>query len=652
MSKLEVKAWVHSQTLWLVGLNRYPKRAILAVNDFILLNLALWLAMSLRLGEFYVPPSWKMFLILGAAPLIGIVTFFQLRVYRMVTRFIGMRGAMLTAGAVGLSALYWGLLVYFAGFYNIPRSVVVLYPMIATAFIWISRQTAAMLLKGAGIAIPSHAPDQERSVLIYGAGTTGVQLVEALEATGRYRAIGFIDPSRTLAGQFVAGLKVFPPERIAGLIQRFGVEEVLLAMPKARRHDRQTALRHLEQLKIRVRTLPAMEDLAAGRVTVSDLRPVEADDLLGRDAVPPNAALLAGNIAGKSVMVTGAGGSIGAELVRHIIRSGPKRLVLLERSESQLYEIDMEVETLLRAAVATGRPQMVAVLGSIQDAALVRGTIEQNRVETIYHAAAFKHVPLVEHNPVVGLRNNTFGTATLADAAAAYGVERFVLISTDKAVRPTSIMGASKRLAEMMLQARAAEGKGRTVFTIVRFGNVLDSSGSVVQRFRRQIGAGGPVTVTHPDMIRYFMSIPEAAELVIQAGAMATGGDVFVLDMGEPVKIDDLARSMIRLMGLEVRDEAHPNGDIDIQYIGARQGEKLYEELLIGENVVPTEHPRILRSQEPFLQKNDLDVVLAEVGAAMQVGTTEAIQAALARAVDNYRPGLRDLRSGKPGETA
>jgi FlaA1/EpsC-like NDP-sugar epimerase len=419
------------------------------------------------------------------------------------------------------------------------------------------------------------------------------------------------------------------------------VEEVLMAMPKARRRDRREALRELERLKVRVRTLPAIEDVAAGRFTVSDLRPVGAEDLLGREPVPPDAALLTRNIAGKSVLVTGAGGTIGGELVRQIVRQGPSRLVLFERGETALYEIELEVEELLRGADPAKRPTVVAVLGSVLDARLVRRTLQEQGVETIYHAAAFKHVPLVEHNAIAGLRNNTFGTVTLADAAAECGVERFVLISTDKAVRPTSIMGASKRLAEMALQARAAEGRGRTVFTMVRFGNVLDSSGSVVRRFRRQIEAGGPVTVTHRDMIRFFMSIPEAAALVVQAGAMATGGDVFVLDMGEPVRIDDLARSMIRLMGPEVRDEEHPDGDIAIIYTGLRDGEKIYEELLLGKSISTTEHPRIMRSSEPFLPASALKVVMAELDAAMAEGSLVKVQAALENAVEDYRPARR-----------
>jgi FlaA1/EpsC-like NDP-sugar epimerase len=634
--------------LRLVGLGRREKRAILAANDFILLNLALWLAMSMRLGEPFFPQSWELFVVLGAAPCIGIATFFQLDVYRMVTRFIGGRGAALTAAAVGLSGLYWGLLVHLSGVYSVPRSVVLFYPVLGTALIWSSRQVAASFLRGPGAEAPARGQERTRRVLIYGAETTGVQLLEALRSAGTCEPMAFVDPNPTLRGQYVGGLKVHPPERMRGLVRRLGVDEVLLAMPKARRRDRQAALHRLESLKMRVRTLPAIEDVAAGRVTVSDLRPVDTEDLLGRDPVPPDPALLARNIAGKSVMVTGAGGSIGSELVRHVVCQGPHRLVLFERSEAHLYEIDLEAHGLVHGASAPdgGRPRIVSVLGSVRDAALMRRTIEENGVETIYHAAAFKHVPIVERNPVAGLRNNTFGTISVADAALACGVERLVLVSTDKAVRPTSIMGASKRLAEMALQARAAERPGqhggRTVLAMVRFGNVLDSSGSVVRRFRRQIEAGGPLTVTHPDMIRYFMSIPEAACLVVQAGAMAAGGEVFVLDMGEPVRIDDLARSMIRLTGLEVRDEAHPDGDIAIEYTGLRDGEKLYEELLLGASIAPTEHPRIMRSREPFLSRRELDGLLAALRAAMEDGSPAAIRAVLARAVEDYQPFRRE----------
>jgi UDP-N-acetylglucosamine 4,6-dehydratase len=640
----QARCLAHRLALWLVGLGRHEKRAILAVNDFVLLNLALWLAMSVRYGEFFLPPAWDVFVVLGAAPCIGVATFFQLDVYRQVTRFIGGRGAALTAAAMGLSGLYWGLLVHLSGVYSVPRSVVLLYPVLATAFIWGSRQGAAIFFRSAGGELPQPAQERARRVLIYGAETTGVQLLEALDSASGCRPVAFIDPNPTLRGQYVGGLKVYLPDRMPGLIARLEVDEVILAMPKARRRDRQAALRQLEGLKMRVRTLPAIEDVAAGRFTVSDLRAVDTDDLLGRDPVPPDAALLARNIAGKSVMVTGAGGSIGSELVRQVLRHGPRRLVLFERSEAHLYEIGLEAEELAgRVAASEGRaPQIVEVLGSVLDAALVLRTIEGNGVETIYHAAAFKHVPIVERNPVAGLRNNTFGTICLADAAVACGVERFVLVSTDKAVRPASVMGASKRLGELALQARAAERRGRTVFAVVRFGNVLDSSGSVVRRFRRQIEAGGPLTVTHPDMIRYFMSIPEAAGLVIQAGAMASGGEVFVLDMGEPVRIDDLARAMIRLTGLEVRDEAHADGDIAIAYTGLREGEKLFEELLLGANIAPTEHPRIMRSREPYLVRRELDALLAELRASMADGSVGGIRSVLARAVEDYRPSRRE----------
>jgi FlaA1/EpsC-like NDP-sugar epimerase len=654
-----LEATARKISLGLVSLGRYPKRAILAISDLFGLGLALWLAMSLRLGELYVPPSWGLFLILCTAPVIGLATLIQFGLYRVVTRYMGGRGGLLILVAVVVSAVLWAFVVLlsgvqagevgFSGVQVVPRSVFILYPILGTAFVWRTRRAAGRLLQSGGIELPMRVREKAKSVLIYGANAAGVQLLEALRRTSTYIPVGFVDPSPTLWGQRVADLKVYRPERMAGIVERHDVREVLLAMPKAQRHERQAALKLLETLTVGVRTLPAMEDLAEGRVTVSDLRPVEAEDLLGRDPVPPNAALLTRNIEGKCVLVTGAGGSIGSELVRQILRQGPRRLVLLDASEEHLYEIEAEVQELLRtrrtATAAGTAADIVSVLGSILDAAMVRQTIAKHGVETIYHAAAYKHVPIVEHNAVAGLRNNIFGTAILAEAAEGGGVERFVLISTDKAVRPTSIMGASKRLAELVLQARAANGSGATVFTMVRFGNVLDSSGSVVRRFRGQIEAGGPVTVTHRDVIRYFMSIPEAAALVIQAGAMATGGEVFVLDMGEPVKIDDLARSMIRLMGLEVRDPEHVDGDVAIEYIGLRHGEKLHEELLLGENVRRTEHPRILKSEEPHLPATELAEQLDALRAGMEVDDVQAIHAVLTRTVEGYRPELRHLKS-------
>jgi FlaA1/EpsC-like NDP-sugar epimerase len=416
-------------------------------------------------------------------------------------------------------------------------------------------------------------------------------------------------------------------------------------MPKAQRADQRRTLRELEGLNVGVRLLPAMEDVAAGRVTVSDLRPVDVVDLLGRDPAAPDPSLMASNITGRHVMVTGAGGSIGSELAKQILRQHPARLVLVDMSEAHLHQVGLELQALVDklGPGSHAEPVVVSILGSILDAPLIRRAIQENRIETIYHAAAFKHVPIVEQNPVVGLQNNTFGTSILADIAAAEGVKTFVLVSTDKAVRPTSVMGASKRLAEIILQVKASERHHRTVFTIVRFGNVLDSSGSVLRRFRTQIESGGPITVTHPDMVRYFMSIPEAAALVIQAGALAEGGDIFVLDMGEPVRIVDLARSMIHLMGREVRDADNPDGDIAITFVGTRAGEKLYEEVALGES---TSHPRIWRCMEPFPEKLVLDAALDALQDAMSDGRTEALREALGRAVETYAPnGLQVPRA-------
>ena len=427
-------------------------------------------------------------------------------------------------------------------------------------------------------------------------------------------------------------------------------------MPSALRSERRAAIKALEPFPVLVKTLPALEEIASGHVEVSDLRPIEVEDLLGRDPVAPERELLTAHVKDKVVMITGAGGSIGSELTRQLLELGPKALILFELSEVALYEIEMEIEEnkWRRAKEPEPTPladtKIIPVLGSVLDRKIVAGTIAKFGVEVIYHAAAYKHVPIVEMNPFTGVQNNTFGTLALAEVAKEAGVERFVLVSSDKAVRPTNVMGASKRLAELILQAlaepRVGEPRGGdTIFTMVRFGNVLDSSGSVVRRFRNQIQAGGPVTVTHPEIIRYFMSIPEAAQLVIQAGAMASGGEVFVLDMGTPVKIDDLARTMVRLSGLEVRDENNPDGDIAIEYIGLRRGEKLYEELLIGENTTGTSHPRIFKNSEPVLAYAELVAALERLDDAIQRQDEAELQEMLRATVEGYMPGS----SGLPG---
>ena len=634
--------------VWLIEQPRWFKRIFLIANDMALLTIALWAAYSLRLSRFYIPESFGMILLMAAAPIIGVITFHLRGLYKLVTRFIGPEGTTRIYVAVIIAVLAWALLVLLSGIKGHPRSVVVIYGLIAAGLIRLSRQWAGSLLLKAA---PQHKPvsfDERKNVIIYGAGTMGIQLLRALNETGQFNMVAFIDNSPSLAGQVVHGVKVLRPGKIGKVITTENVKEVLLAMPSALRSERRAAIKALEPFPVVVKTLPALEEIASGHVEVSDLRPIEVEDLLGRDPVAPELELLTGHVKDKVVMITGAGGSIGSELTRQLLELGPKTLILFELSEVALYEIEMEIEELKwrRVKEPEAPPlsdtKIVPVLGSVLDRKLVARIISSYDVEVIYHAAAYKHVPLVEVNPFTGLQNNTFGTLTLAEVAKEARVERFVLVSSDKAVRPTNVMGASKRLAELILQA-LAEPHGTTVFTMVRFGNVLDSSGSVVRRFRNQIQAGGPVTVTHPEIIRYFMSIPEAAQLVIQAAVMASGGEVFVLDMGTPVKIDDLARTMVRLSGLEVRDDDNPEGDIAIEYIGLRRGEKLYEELLIGENTTGTSHPRIFKNSEPVLAYAELVAALERLGDAIQRQDEADLQEMLRATVEGYKPGSSGL---------
>ncbi|MCJ7527006.1 MAG: polysaccharide biosynthesis protein [Methyloceanibacter sp.] len=630
--------------VWLIERPRWFKRTLLIVNDIVMLGIAAWAAYTLRLSRLYVPESLDKWLLLVAAPLIGVTVFYMRGLYKLVTRFIGPEGTTRIYVAVVIAAVLWALVVYMSGVKDHPRSAVVIYGLIAAGLIRLSRQWAGAALLAAA---PQHKPvsfDERKNVIIYGAGTIGIQLLRALNETGGYNTVAFIDANPSLAGQVVHGVKVLRPEKIGRVISEENVKEVLLTTPSALRGERRVALRALEAFPVVVKTLPALEEIASGHVQVSDLRPIDVEDLLGRDPVIPNLELLSANVRGKVVMITGAGGSIGSELTRQLLRLAPRTLVLFDLSEVALYEISMEIDDLQRRqqkeAEDGGPPptNVAAVLGSVLDRKLVARTIQDLGVEVIYHAAAYKHVPLVEANPFAGLQNNTFGTLVVADVAKELGVERFVLVSSDKAVRPTNIMGASKRLAEQILQALAQEGGTATIFTMVRFGNVLDSSGSVVRLFRTQIKGGGPVTVTHPEVIRYFMSIPEAAQLVIQAGTMAAGGEVFVLEMGTPVKIDDLARTMIRLSGREVRDDSHPDGDIAIEYVGLRRGEKLYEELLIGENTTGTSHPRIFKNSEPIVPYEELAAVLERLEDAIHRMDEAEMQELLRATVEGYVP--------------
>ena len=590
-------------------------------TDAALLYAALWLAMAVRYGEAYIPPTWRHLLLLCAAPAIAVAVFFRLGLYRVVTRYFSLETILVIFSASGIAGLLWALAVLLSGLSGVPRSVVLVYPLIGALLVW-GMRAAAQILLGHKEPDSRRAARQARDakrVIIYGAETTGVQLLEALRLSGEYAAVGFVDPDASLWRQQVSGLKVHAPNRLRNLIKEHNVKEVLLAMPRAQRRERREALQRLEQLAVAVRTLPAIEDLASGRIAVTDLRDIDPQDLLGREPVPSNPGLLARNIKGKSVLVTGAGGTIGSELVRAVLRQKPRRLILLDRGEEQLYRIGIEVEDILKRLPVngptngpmngSGRPEIRVVLGSVLDETLVRRTIASGEVETVYHAAAFKHVPIVEHNAAVGIRNNTFGTQVLAEVAEELGVERFVLISTDKAVahehhgrqQAPGGNGPAGRASEER-EARCSPWCASATCSTAR------APWSAVSASRSRPEGRSP---SRTAMSRYFMSIPEAAALVIQAGAMAEGGDVFVLDMGEPVKIDDLARSMIRLAGLDARDAEHPDGDIAIEYVGLRAGEKLHEELLLNENAVATEHPRIHKSHEPFLQPDELATVLA-----------------------------------------
>jgi len=622
---------------WMVESPRWFKRCLLVGNDFVMLTLALWAAYSLRLSELYVPDTPTLWFLLLAAPVVGVITFYMRGLYKLVTRFIGPEGTTRIYLAVILAVLFWALLVLMVSPYPHPRSVIVIYGLIAAGLIRLSRQWAGAALLHALPNIRGVSFDKRSRVIIYGAGHTGVQLLRALNEAGMHKTVAFVDPDPSLHRQYIHGVRVISQDKLSKLITKEGVTEVMLALPHALRSQRREALATLEPFPVEVKTVPDLEAIASGRVEISDLRPIDVEDLLGRDPVAPDTQLIAGHVQDKVVMITGAGGSIGSELTRQLLSYEPKTLVLFELSEVALYEISMEIEAIQqKRGGAISQTRVVTVLGSILDRRLVNRTIGEYGVEVIYHAAAYKHVPIVEMNAFAGIQNNTFGTLALAEEALELGVERFVLISSDKAVRPTNVMGASKRLSELILQAIAEERGGSTIFTMVRFGNVLDSSGSVVRRFRHQIELGGPITVTHPEIIRYFMSIPEAAQLVIQAGAMATGGEVFVLDMGTPVKIADLARTMVRLSGLQMRDESNPDGDIAIEYCGLRPGEKLYEELLLGENTTGTSHPRIFKTHEPILALEELESALERLDEAMQRHDEMQLQELLRTTVEGY----------------
>lgn len=603
--------------------------------DFIAIIVALWLAFSLRYGVFYWPPQKQLWIFL-LAPMVAIPIFIKAGLYRAIVRYIGMHALWTIIKATSLYAVLFAVIILLAGVEHVPRTVYGINALILMLFAGGSRMVARWWFADS-IARSTISNDNRRRippVIIYGAGSSGAQMAAALKVSHQLNPVAFIDDSPSLHRQQINGLTVYSFSELNSVIEKFYVHDVLLAMPSIPRNRRHHLIQLLEPYPVHVRTLPDLVELAEGKVTISDIREVDIADLLGREPVEPVEELLHANITGKAVMVTGAGGSIGSELCRQIIKLKPTLLVLYELNEFAVYTIEKELQSF------NLNVPIFPLLGTVLNQSRIELICNRFNINTIYHAAAYKHVPMVEKNTTEGVRNNVFGTLSCAKAAIASKVETFVLISTDKAVRPTNTMGASKRLAELVLQGLAEDKEQNPVtrFTMVRFGNVLGSSGSVVPLFREQISNGGPITVTDSRIIRYFMTIPEAAELVIQAGSLGHGGDVFVLDMGKPIHIIDLARRMIHLSGFLEKNEEHPEGDIEITYTGLRPGEKLYEELLIGDNVSETQHQRIMRAQEKVIPWEELTVILSELEQANEKGDYHAVRRLLVDYVDGFQP--------------
>lgn len=614
----------------ILALPRAAKRFIALTVDLGLCVMSVWLAYYLRLGEF-VALSGNALWAVGASIGIALPIFIVSGLYRAIFRYSGWPALVAVARAVGIYAILYAAIFTAIGLSGVPRTLGIIQPILLLLFVGASRAFARIWLGDQYQSILRLAARPK--VLIYGAGRTGRQLAAAMANSHEMQVIGFLDDDDRLHGHVLNALPIYNPRDLPTLVTSLSISDVLLAMPSMPRARRNEVLNQIRLAQVSVRTLPNVTDLAQGKVSISDVRELDIDDLLGRDPVSPNHILLAKNISQKTVLVTGAGGSIGSELCRQILAVSPTVLLLVEQSEFALYAIHAELEDKLR----DGNTRLVPLLASVQDTERLHEIMSTWRPETVYHAAAYKHVPLVEHNPAEGIKNNVLGTFRTASVAVENGVSDFVLVSTDKAVRPTNIMGASKRLAEMVLQALAATDT-RTRFSMVRFGNVLGSSGSVVPKFRQQIRDGGPITLTHPEITRYFMTIPEAAQLVIQAGAMAKGGDVFVLDMGQPVRIIDLARRMVELSGLSVRSEENPDGDIEIQITRLRPGEKLYEELLIGDNPIPTSHTRIMKAHEEFIEWGELEKRLKALEVALAASDVSVIRLMLSDLVAGYHP--------------
>lgn len=609
---------------------RWIKRLLALTVDAALCVLTLWFAFCLRLDS-WGPLAGIQLVTIPVSLVVALPIFIRFGLYRAIFRFIGWDAYLAIIKAISLYGLIFMTVFTAISVPGIPRTVGILQPLLLLIAVGMSRMVTRYLLGGTYRNIL-----REKSlsnVLIYGAGSMGRQLGTALGNGTELKVVGYLDDDQTLYGSYIGGIRVYDPRDLKKLVTKLNVRTVLLAMPGIDSKRRNAVIESLRGARVAVRLLPNVSELAQGLVRLSDFQELAIEDLLGRQSVAPDRTLLARHILGKVVMVTGAGGSIGSELCRQIMKIGPECLLLVDQNEYGLYSIHAE----LTRDGREGERSIIPLLGSVRDERRMREIMATFRPHAIYHAAAYKHVPLVEHNPIEGINNNIFGTLVLAKAAIEMGVPSFVLISTDKAVRPTNIMGASKRVAELVLQALAPQG-GSTVFSMVRFGNVLGSSGSVVPLFRQQIAQGGPITLTHPEMTRFFMTIPEASQLVIQAGAMAEGGDVFLLDMGEPVKIIDLARRMVELSGLTVRDEDNPDGDIAFEMTGLRPAEKLYEELLISDNPEPTAHPLIMKAHEDFLPWPALEKALKSLQQAMDHSDLVATRDLMGKLVSGYRP--------------
>jgi FlaA1/EpsC-like NDP-sugar epimerase len=627
MSLMNTNEW-HARFL---SMPRSTKRVVMVLADMAALSVALWSAFALRLSDWwpssYLADAWTLFI---ATPVVGVAIFIKLGLYRAVVRYMNVKlfqtvaiGVLLLVGVLYSAAITFDI-------WRVPRSVPIIFGLSA----WLYLGGSRLIVRSYYHWLVNRTFSRER-VLIYGAGAAGAQLAIMLNGGMDYQPVAFIDDDKSLKKGSVAGYKVYPTSDLADLAERLRIDHILLAIPSASPEQRKRVLEKLSALHISIKTMPSMLEMIEGE-SPDVLREIEVDDLLGREMVSPNTDLIAQSIKGKRVCVTGAGGSIGSELCRQALQHGASMIVLYELSEFALYSIEQELAELKSKQGYDA--EIIPIIGSVQVKERLEMVLKRFQIQTVYHAAAYKHVPLVEHNVLQGLANNSLGTIKAAEAAEAASVERFVLISTDKAVRPTNVMGATKRFAELCVQDIASRTQSQTIFSMVRFGNVLGSSGSVVPLFRKQIKEGGPITVTHPEINRYFMTIPEAASLVIQAGSMASGGEVFVLDMGEPVKIANLAENMINLSGLTVKSVDNLKGDIEVVFTGLRPGEKLYEELLIGDDVIPTSHEKIMCAREEVLTSSAIQQLLSEADEAIKSDDSDRAREILKVAVSGFNP--------------